>query len=186
MATDHDSAAAGTDRRRILCLTGPESTGKTTLAEALAAHFGAPLVPEMARGYLAGKSGYGAEDVLEIARLQVAEEARVLSKADGLVICDTDLLVIRVWWEEKFGELPDALSAGLASLTGRGYLLLSPDLEWQTDPLRENPEDRDRLFLRYEALLTEAAHPHEVVAGTGDARFSAALWAVSKLLPELD
>jgi len=60
----------------VICLTGPESTGKTTLAAALAAEFDLPLVEEAARGYLRGRTAYDREDLLAIAELQLAAEAR--------------------------------------------------------------------------------------------------------------
>ena len=66
---------------RTICLTGPESTGKATLAHQLAERFHAPLVPEVARAYLGERSSYGPDDLLEIARLQLAfEQPRAASK----------------------------------------------------------------------------------------------------------
>jgi nicotinamide riboside kinase len=185
MAGDHGDAAALTSRRRILCLTGPESTGKTTLAEALAAHFRVPLVEEVARGYLAGRSDYSPADVLEIARLQMAAEARSLAQSEGLVVCDTDLLVIQVWWEERYGELPAELTVGLAERSERHYLLMKPDLAWSADPLRENPDDRDRLFARYRALLAEDRFSWTEVGGEGAARLAEALAVIARSFPEL-
>lgn len=140
-------------------------------------------MPEVAREYLADRDGYGAEDVLEIARLQVAAEARALTESAGLVVCDTDLLVIRVWWEERFGELPAQMIQLLAARSERAYLLTRPDLPWEADPLRENPEDRERLFAAYQALLEADAMPYRVVAGTGETRLQAAVVAARSLLP---
>ena len=140
------------------------------------------MVPEVARSYLEGREGYGAEDLLEIARLQVAEEAMALAETDGLVICDTDLLVIRIWWEERFGELPDELITLLAARCKRAYLLVQPDLPWAADPLRENENDRDRLFDRYQTLIAADSMPYRVVAGIGDVRLENAIDAASRLL----
>jgi nicotinamide riboside kinase len=178
------------NRTRTLCLTGPESTGKTTLAAALAEHLGAVLVAEQAREYLAreylqGQNGYERSDVLKIARLQMAAEAEARETTDGLIICDTDLLVIQVWWEEKYGTLPDELAQAMRAQTARGYLLLHPDLEWVSDPQRENPLDRDRLFARYEAILAAGDHPYRTLAGRDRERLDRALVAVGELFPEL-
>ncbi len=140
-------------------------------------------MPEVARTYLEGRSAYGAEDVLEIARRQAAAEAAALSGTRGLVVLDTDLLVIRVWWEERFGALPEELIGLLAAREARAYLLARPDLPWEADPLRENPEDRQRLFDIHEALLATGAMPHRIVSGQGDARLRQAVAAARELIP---
>lgn len=181
MATEPVTA----NRPRTLCLTGPESTGKTTLALALAEHLGAVLVPEVARHYLEGRTGYERSDVLEIARLQMAAEAEARETTDGLIVCDTDLLVIQVWWEEKYGTLPEELVEALRTQTPRSYLLLHPDVDWAADPQRENPLDRDGLFARYQTLLAAGEHPHRTVAGRGAERIARALVAIEDLFPEL-
>jgi nicotinamide riboside kinase len=143
-------------------------------------------VPEVAREYLAGRDGYDEADVLEIARLQAAAETTALAEGHRLVICDTDLTVIRIWWEDKFGPLPERLISLFAARAERAYLLLQPDLPWEPDPLRENPKDRDRLFGRYEALLGADAAPYRVVSGSEDQRFQSALAAIDALLPDLE
>jgi len=123
--------------------------------------------------------------VLEIARLQAASEAVALSETDGLVVFDTDLLVIRVWWEERFGALPEEMIALLTARQTRAYLLMRPDLPWEADPLRENPEDRQRLFEVYEALLLAEGMPHRVISGQGEVRLRAAIEASQVLIPGL-
>jgi len=182
MAAHADTA--GTARSRTLCLTGPESTGKTTLARGLAERLGATLVEEVARKYLERRPRYAPADLLTIATLQVEAEARARSAADGLLICDTDLTVIQVWWEEKFGDVPEELHAALEARTERAYLLLEPDLPWVPDPLRENPADRYRLFARYQALLDSGPFPSRVVSGSGAQRLENALAHVRSLYPD--
>lgn len=167
--------------RLTLCLTGPESTGKTTLAEALAAHFKVPLVPEVARDYLKAHQAYGKADLLEIARLQVAAEREARSAHDGLLISDTDLLVLQIWWEEKYGEIPPLIREGMATRAPRIYLLTYPDLPWQPDPLRESPTDRMRLFARHESELTRGPHRYAIVEGLGESRLDSALHQFERL-----
>ena len=139
----------------------------------------------MARSYLQASEVYTAEDVLEIARLQAAAELAALASGAPLVVCDTDLLVIRVWWEEKFGDLPEVLIDMLAGRAERAYLLVRPDLPWVADPLRENPGDRQRLFDVYERLLSAGEMPHRVVSGVGEERLRAAIAASLQMLPGL-
>ena len=96
-------------------LTGPESTGKSTLAAQLAAHYGTSFAPEFAREYLA-QSGphYTPEDLEEIARGQLAAEERAAATAHGVVFCDSDLLVIKIWFEHSFGTCPEWILQHLA------------------------------------------------------------------------
>jgi len=143
----------------VLCVTGVECTGKSTLARQLADWLEVPLVPEVARDYLAGRSSYSANDVLAIARDQLAAEARALAEASDVVVADTDLSVIQVWWEEKYGELDPWLADVLSARSDRRYLLPQPDIPWEFDPLRESPHDRARLHERYRALLHAGPFP---------------------------
>lgn len=165
---------------RIISVVGPECTGKTTLAQALGQHFGVRYVEEYARRYLAGRTDYEPTDVEAIARGQMGLEARALATEASPVILDTDLLVIRVWWEEKYGPLPDWLRRAFAAQAPRRYLLTAPDLPWEPDPLRESPFDRDRLFEVYRATLVAKNLRFDVVRGTGAARLRCALAALEQ------
>ncbi len=175
------AALHGRGADRTVCLTGPESTGKTTLAHALGERFGAPVVAEVAREYLLGREQYAAEDVLEIARRQLAHEAELRAATRGLLICDTDVLVLAVWWEEKFGELPALIADALGRRGQRSYLLTRPDLAWEADPQRENPHDRERLFRRYLELLESSSSEYRVIEGEGVVRLERAVAAVAAL-----
>jgi nicotinamide riboside kinase len=174
-------AAVHESRDITVCLTGPESTGKTTLAEALGRHFDAPVVAEVARDYLSGRSGYSAEDVLEITRRQLSLEARARAEHRGLLVLDTDVLVLAVWWQERYGALPPLLEEALRERTPRVYLLACPDIPWAADPLREHPFERERLFERYRALLRESKFPHALIEGSGLVRLEGAVRAVERL-----
>ena len=92
--------------KRILIL-GPESTGKSTLAEDLAHHFGEPWVPEFAREYLEKiDRPYRFEDLVEIGKGQVLLEDQQAEKAKNFLFCDTDLRVIHIWSEHRFHGTP--------------------------------------------------------------------------------
>ena len=173
----------------IVCLTGPESTGKSTLATDLSQALAVPLVHEAAREHLqqraaTGSEGYGRADLLTIARAQIAAEQNALAEGTGLVICDTDLQVIQIWWEEKFGTLDPWLAGALAERTPRRYLLMAPDLPWEADPLRESPDDRHRLFGRYMQTLRADNYPFAEIFGAGSVRFERAIACVQDWLNE--
>lgn len=162
---------------RIVCATGPESAGKTTLCRRLAAAFGVPWLPEYAREHLAARAGYDETDVAAIAREHMRREAALVAGSTAGVVLDTDLSVILIWWRERFGPAPPWLEHAFAAQSPRLYLLCRPDLPWQPDPLRETAGDRCRLLRHYRAyrdLLAERALPFVVIDGQGAARDNAA------------
>ena len=165
---------------QIISIVGPESCGKTTLALALAQRFGAPWVEEYARGYLAGRPNYDENDLAAIATGQRDLEERALEKAPAVLVLDTDLLVIRIWWQERYGRVPDWMEVAMRSQPPRAYLLARPDLPWEPDPLREAQFDRERLFDVYRAALVERGTTFDVVGGTSDARLQSALAALER------
>ncbi|HXH19021.1 MAG TPA: ATP-binding protein, partial [Chitinophagales bacterium] len=87
-----------------IVIVGPESSGKTFLAEKLAAHFQCLWVPEYAREYLEKlNKPYTKEDVEKIAEGQLRLEDETAAKSKSLLICDTNLLVIKIWMDHKYG-----------------------------------------------------------------------------------
>lgn len=168
-----------------IAITGPESSGKTTLTMALAAYFAVPWVREMAREHLAGTNGaYREDDLLRIARAQLQEEehvSRQLEEPAPLLLCDTDMITIRIWSQEKYGQVVPEMEALVRSTHYDLCLLCRPDIPWEPDPLRENPRDRDRLYTRYEETLRELQRPYMVVEGKHEQRVSMALASIEVL-----
>ena len=158
----------------IVAVVGPECSGKTTLAMQLASSLGAPWLPEFARSYLDGRVDYSEVDLERIARGQLAGELALVEASHPLVVLDTDLIVIQVWWQEKYGHVPTWVADHLRRQAPREYLLARPDLLWQADPLRESPTDRDRLFGVYRATLDVYGYPFTEIEGEGEARFQLA------------
>ena len=164
-----------------IVITGPESSGKTTLAQALAAHYRVPWVAEYARDYLERLTQpYQEADLLRIAQGQVQREDEAARASLPLLICDTSLLVIYVWSHYRYGRCHPWIEDQLAQRPVHHYLLCSPDLPWQPDPQRENPHDRPELFARYEKALHEKSYT--VVSGQGNVRLNTAISAVDCLL----
>ena len=161
-----------------IVVTGPESSGKTTLAQELTAALGGQLVPEYSRIYL-GQAGlrYDEEDLQLIASGQRGLEQRALRSAARPIVSDTGLEVLEVWSLERFNRVSPEIVKWRERQVGL-YMLCKPDLPWYEDPMRENPLDRDRLFERYYALFTDSDRPFAVVEGEGPARLHAALTAV--------
>jgi len=165
---------------RTLVVVGVESTGKTTLVDALARTLDWARVDEQARPWLAARGNrYREADLVTIACRQWQAEAATRARAGDLV-ADTDLTVIRIWSEVRYGRCDDWILQRLAERPPAHYLLPRPDLPWAPDPQRETPDPaaRQALHERYQALLEELGHPWAEVAGQGEARLASALDAV--------
>ena len=157
----------------VVVFSGPESTAKTSLADAAGQRFALPVVAEVARTYLNRQSTYLPGDLRQIAHLQMQQEAAAACTAERTLLVDTDLQVIRIWWRYRYGALPRwllDLSREQLHLHRRFYLICRPDVPWQEDPLRENPSDRDRLFQHYLADARAWDLEYTVISGQGKAR----------------
>ncbi len=152
-----------------IAITGPESTGKTTLTRQLAAHYDTLWVPEYARFYLLQLDRpYTPEDVIEIAKGQVHWENELVKLTNRLLFCDTDLIVIKIWLKFKYNIENEWVEAKLKSQLYDLHLLCDIDLPWQDDPLRENPnlEDRKTLYDLYKNELQKLKVPFYEIKGT--------------------
>ena len=161
---------------RRIAITGPESTGKSMLAEQLAAHYHTVWVPEYAREYLEllGKA-YEEKDILLIARGQLSGEVSKLHLAENFLFCDTELLVTKIWSEVKYGRCHPWIPENIVKHHYDLYLLCDIDLPWEYDPLREHPDQRQYLFDLYYNELKIRNYPFDVVRGTGPDRLKNAL-----------
>ncbi len=169
--------------KRILIL-GPESTGKSTLAEMLAQHYAEPWVPEVARAYLEGLNRpYTYEDLLSIGKRQLDLEDELAVTAKNFLFCDTDLRVIQVWSQHRFGKVDPWVLEEIARRTYGLILLCAPDLPWQEDPLREHPEleMREEFFDSYQQLTEASGFPWALISGETAERLSASIQAVDFL-----
>ena len=121
-----------------VALIGPESTGKTTLCKQLAQHFKTEWVPEYARTYIENLNReYKYHDIENIARMQQLQ-FYLHERKGGLVFFDTDLIITKIWFSERYNNVPKWLNKALKKQNIQLYLLCKPDLEWEYDTVREN------------------------------------------------
>jgi nicotinamide riboside kinase len=148
-----------------IAFTGPESTGKSTLAEWTAERFKGQVVPEYARAYLSEKkTSYNLSDLAIIAKKQ--QDLWDDKRKEKLVIYDTEFLVLQIWASEKFGKIPPIIQDGWQKQHVDHYFLCYPDTEWEFDELRENPNDRERLYQIYLAELKAKNRSFTELKGT--------------------
>ena len=155
-----------------IVLTGPESVGKTTLAERLAQITGRSWVPEFARGYLEDRHGQiEAGDMPVIFWGQWELEQRALKDA----ILDTDVRMTVVWWERLFPPCPVFFKEQLSQLEPRKTFLLAPDVPWVADPVRYLPHEGEEFFSACQRLFNALGHPYHVLSGNWQQREQLAL-----------
>lgn len=166
-----------------IVVTGPESTGKTELAQALAEKLNSVWIPEYARQYVENLDRpYNYDDVIQIAQHQVAQEAEYALKiGDGILIFDTWLIITKVWLDLVFGKCPLWISHHIRSSKIDLFLICSTDLPWIEDPVRENGgEKREQLFDLYCSEIRSFGFDYEIVTGFGVARTDHAIQALLK------
>ena len=126
-----------------VCIFGPESTGKSTLARQLAGHFRTVYASEYARELLSlkgGKCDY--EDIETIARGQIASEDALALQANRVMFCDTDLLATKIWSELLFGKCPGWIKESAEQRTYDLYLVCSPNVPFVSDSQRYGGDRR--------------------------------------------
>jgi nicotinamide riboside kinase len=144
-----------------IIITGPESSGKTTLCEQLSNHLNIPFAKEFARSYIDNLDRiYITGDLLSIAKEQLKSEL-------NSQLLDTDLITIKIWSEYKYGRCDKWILDQIEKqkTEKRFYLLCKPDINWQADKQRENPNDREELFEIYKQELESLGHIYFVVKG---------------------
>lgn len=175
-----------------IAVYGTESTGKTELAQRLAAHFGLTWVPEYAREFWDRHGVIGLEDMAPIAREQWRrEDAAVVAAAergDRAIVCDTDALTTMLWSDLLYGTCPDEVRRG-AEKRCRNYalyLLLDADVPFAPDPARcfPEPEDRAKAARVWRGALERRGLPFVEIRGDWAERDRAAIAAVERWLAD--
>ena len=170
-------------------IIGPESTGKSTLCEQLAAHYKTLWCPEYARAYLT-KHGmnYTHDDLLTIAKgqLELEDDYVNQSRKNGnrFLYIDTSMYVMKVWDEFVFGKCHQFILDQVVERKYDLYLLCNTDLPWVADELREYPdlESRERLFHIYKDIMVNQTVPWVEIGGNNDERTRSAIGAVEEIL----
>ena len=144
-----------------IIVTGPESSGKTTLCKNLSEHFKIPFAKEYARIFLDELDrNYTQSNLLKIAGGQLKSE-------QNTQLLDTDLITIKIWSEYKYGSCDKWILTQIEKQKSekRFYLLCKPNIPWQPDKQRENPSDREALFEIYKQELDDLGHKYFIIEG---------------------
>jgi HTH-type transcriptional regulator, transcriptional repressor of NAD biosynthesis genes len=174
---------------RKVAIVGAESSGKTTLAGALAEHYETAWVPEFGREYCEVNDIHSLtpDDLLAIAIGQCELEDRMAAECSGLLICDTDLMVTRAWCMHLCEEVHPGIAELERSRSYDLHLVTNDKVGWVNDGTRVCSESAVRQWFQTQFLqeLGKAQKPHMVLpARQGDA-FMLACNAFETLWPAL-
>lgn len=176
-----------------IVVTGPESTGKSALCAALAAHYKTIWVPEYSRKYLEEKGPeYEYGDLLSIAKGQIEAEAAAMEKlketlqkhdSPKFLFVDTSMYVMKIWSEFVFQKCDHFILDRIAESTVDAFLLCNTDLPWQQDPLRTYPDlsVRQQIFKHYLDALNNQHIPWTLISGEGNKRAKSAIDFLDRL-----
>ena len=149
----------------------------------LSALFNEPWVPEYARTYLDNLGrAYNKSDLLRIAEGQLEQENNIERKSKNFLFCDTNLLVIKIWSEHKYGDCDPKIMALHDRRVYHHYLLTDFNIPWEEDPQRENPNHRHQFQQLYFDLVQKSGVPYTTVSGTKEARLQQAQAVIQNLL----
>ena len=170
-----------------VAVVGAESTGKTTLARALAAHYRTVWAPEYGRAYWDGLLTLSEIDCTTTDFVHIAESQRRLEDmlarhARRVLICDTDALTTRLWHERYLGTDSPALRRLAESPRYALYLLSGDDIPWEDDGTRERAHERPWFQERFRTALGAQRTPFILLSGSPDRRLVAATRAIDRVL----
>ena len=163
-----------------IVLYGPESSGKTTLAKALAKQFQTTWVPEFARNYLQEKWDQkkevcSLEDLIIIAKGQINQENNLIEDANKFLFCDTNVLITKAWSETHFnGYCAPEIQYWVDTFKYDHYFLTDIDVPWQADDLRDRPNSREQMFDYFENLLINKKASYTLLKGNLNLRLKRA------------
>lgn len=168
--------------KRIV-LTGPESTGKTTMAQQLADYFHTTWVREYGRDYFVENGGIREPaDLIRIAEGQIRLEEEALPKANKWLFCDTDLIVTQIWSEIYLKHCPQEVIDLSHTRRYDLHLLMDIDIPWEDDGTREFPQLREWHFKRLKEELDQRKLPYVMISGNYEERLKACIQAVNQCL----
>jgi HTH-type transcriptional regulator, transcriptional repressor of NAD biosynthesis genes len=166
---------------RRICVLGGESTGKTTLAAALAKALDTCWVPEYGRELWEAKNGALVfDDMLHVALTQVKREEAAAGQANRALICDTSPLTTQFYSDAMFGQV----APELRRMACRPYdllLLCAPDFEFVQDGTRRDEAFRLRQHRWYCDQLAAAGIEPVAIGGTHEQRLRLAMARVAAL-----
>ena len=167
-----------------ILFTGPESTGKSTLASTMARKFQTVWVPEYARLFLEIRgAAYVEQDLLHIAEGQLKLENYLSNYATELLFCDTGMLVMKVWSMYQYKRVHPWILEQWQKSHYDLYILCGIDTPWEAGPFREHPNEREELYALYKKELQLTDKPFIELWGTMEERLTRLQLRLEQFIP---
>ena len=147
-----------------ICFYGPESTGKSTMAEKMALHYQTTFVPEVARE-LINSNDITIDDIIKIGTAQTERVKEKTNSANKLVFCDTDLITTKIYSQYYLNEVPQILNDLEKEICYDLYFLLDIDVEWVADHLRDFGDRRLEMFNLFKSELEKRGITYIQISG---------------------
>ena len=171
------------DIRKMICVFGPESTGKSTLTKQLAHHYNMPYVDEFAKKVIDDRKGdICFEDMETIVKGHHEAIVDALKQNSPLLFVDTDAIISKLWTNELFGKESPIIEEYIAKQHFDLYLLLDVDLPWVNDIHRYRPNEREAFFRKCEEQLIMRKKNYVIVRGKDEQRLINAIEGVDVLM----
>lgn len=169
-----------------VCVLGAESTGTTTLSQALANHYHTPWVPEYGRLYTEAlihtKHEWQSPEFAYIARQQQTMENELAGQSKGLVICDTNAFATSLWHERYMGSM-DAQVDAIASMDKVDlYIITGDEIPFVQDGIRDGNHIRHDMHQRFVEEIKTTGIPFLIVTGSVEQRLKTACAEVNNIL----
>jgi NadR type nicotinamide-nucleotide adenylyltransferase len=164
-----------------ICLYGPESVGKTTLARQLAEEYQTVFVPEVSRD-MVFTNDFSREDIIRIGYAQTKAVEAAEQQANRILFCDTDLITTQIYSAVYLHEIPPVLYELEQRIQYDQYVLLTIDVPWIADGLRDLGERRQEMMDRFRDELDRRSISYVLVSGSFPERIEQVRKIADKLL----
>jgi NadR type nicotinamide-nucleotide adenylyltransferase len=168
-----------------VAILGAESTGKSTLAAALALHFHTVWVPEYLREFVETEARVPFEqDQFRIAQIQLAREHAAAAGASRFLFCDTTPFMTAVYSGVYWGRVDPQLAALDLLHDYAVTLVAAPDGPWVPDGLqRDSAAVRQAVHQAVIEKLERRAIAYTLVTGGPEQRIAQAQRVLERIVP---
>lgn len=166
-----------------ICFYGPESTGKSTLAQRMAARYQTEFVPEVAKEFITSNQ-FTVDDIIRIGHAQQERVQQKTAVANKILFCDTDLITTEIYSDVYLNTVPPVLKLLESKTSYHQYFLFDISVLWVADGLRDLGGKRSEMFQRFRSELDQRSIPFILLSGTYEDRENRVIQFVDSLLAE--